>query len=100
MMKRILFTILFFYFLALLQASFFVHFSKFFPNLIFLAVISINLLESQKENFGVFAALTGGFFWDIYSGYFIGLFTLISLFTSLFIKLFIKNYFQFSFNRI
>lgn len=99
MIKRILFITLFFYFLTLFQASFFVHFSKFFPNLVFGTIVLINLLESRKENFGIFAALTGGFFWDIYSGYFIGIFTLISLLSSLFIKLFVKNYFQFSFNR-
>jgi rod shape-determining protein MreD len=96
MVKKILAFIIFFYVLALFQTSFLVHFKIFgqIPNLILLALIIINIFEKPKDYSGVFAAVIGGFFLDIFSEKSIGLSILILVALSLFIKLILKKYVQ------
>ena len=74
--------------------SFFIHFFKFIPNLVLIAIILLNFLEDPKDKFGILAAILGGFFLDIFSEKFFGFYVLIAILTSLFIKLFLKKYFQ------
>ncbi len=98
MFKNIVFLVIIFYFLALLQMSFLAHFKLFGINLNFLllGVILLNLLEKSEGRLGILAALTAGFFLDLSSfgdkAIFFGFYTLISLSLSLFIKFVIRNY--------
>jgi len=92
MLKKIILIIFGFYFLTLLQASFFIHFSNYVPNLVLIAVVLINLFEKQKSAFGIFSAFVGGFFLDVFFGPYIGYYILICFLTSLFIKLVFKRY--------
>jgi len=104
MVKNILILIIFFYILALLQTSFFIHFSVFLKswanwalNLIFISVILINLFEAGKSYFGYISSLIGGFFLDIFSNSFIeinffGFYIIILTLITLFIKLILKRY--------
>jgi rod shape-determining protein MreD len=98
MLKKFVFLILFFYFLILLQISFLSRFFIFLPNLVLVAIILINFFEEQKSNFGIFAALIGGFFLDIFSEQFFGYYFLISFSFAFFIKFVLKNYIQFELN--
>lgn len=85
---------MFFYFLALCQTSFLAHFSAFnvIPNLVLIAVILINILESPKNYTGVFIAFAGGFFLDIFSSGFIGFYVLILVAAAFLIKIILRNY--------
>ncbi|PIV12762.1 MAG: rod shape-determining protein MreD [Candidatus Nealsonbacteria bacterium CG03_land_8_20_14_0_80_36_12] len=94
-MKKILSFIILFYVLAILETTFFPHFKTFSSsiiNLILIVVVLINLFEKTQENSGVFAALIGGVFWDIFSERPFGFYTLILLAIALFIKLILKKY--------
>lgn len=97
MIKKLLIITVLFYFLALLQTSFLVHFDikGMVPNFILLSVILINLFESQREKTGIFAAFIGGFFLDIWSVNVFGMEILILLACAIFIKLIIKRYVRF-----
>lgn len=68
MKKAILFFILF-YFLAVLQASFFAHFSFWgiVPNMLIVFVVCISVFENPDSSSGLFAAIFAGFFLDIFS---------------------------------
>ena len=94
MIRRILILTLFFYLLALLQTSFLVHFRMlgFVPNIIFIAVILINLFEKPKKYSGLYAGFIGGLFLDIFSSAFIGFYMLILIAVSLFIKIILRKY--------
>ncbi len=97
MIKKTIFLLLFFYFLTLIQTSFLVHFYFFriAPNLVFIAVILINLFIPSNIWWGIIAAFWGGFFLDIFSlsntGFF-GVYTLISVCLALFIKFILKKH--------
>lgn len=95
-MKKILILVLFFYFLALFQASFLVHFKIWgmAPNLILILVIFINLFERPKNITGISSAVIGGFFLDIFSSKPIGFEVLILLGLAVFIKIILKRYVQ------
>lgn len=97
MIKKLVIIAVLFYFLALLQTSFLVHFNikGMVPNFILLSVILINLFEPQKEKTGIFAAFIGGFFLDIWSVHIFGTEILILLAIAIFIKFFIKKYVRF-----
>lgn len=88
MIKKILFLIVIFYILTLLQTSFLVHFdiAGLTPNLILILVCLLNFFEKPKEYWGIFGAITGGFFLNIFSNSFIGISIIILVFISLFIK--------------
>ncbi len=92
MVKKIIFAIVGFYLLTLLQSSFFVHFSNYVPNFVLIAVILINLLEEQKSYFGVISSLIAGFLLDVFFSSYIGYYVLISFLISIFIKLIFKRY--------
>lgn len=95
---KILILIIFFYFLTLLQTSFLVHFSIFglVPNFVLLLVILWNFSEKTKNLTGLFAALIGGFYLDVFSNRFFGFNILILLGIVIFIKLILKRYVRFS----
>ena len=66
------------YILTILQTSFVVHF---FPhglilNLVVLSIIVFSIFEKPDSHFGLFAALFGGFFLDMFSTKPIGFWTL------------------------
>ena len=96
MIKKILFLILFLYFVVLLESSFFVHFKIFdkIPSLILLIVFFWNIFEKPKDLTGIFFAFWGGFLWDIFSSHFIGFYTLMLLILAIFIKFVIRKYIQ------
>jgi rod shape-determining protein MreD len=93
-MRNVLFLILVFYVLVLLQTSFFVSFNIFgiVPNLVIIAVIFINFFEKPDKKFGIICGFFGGFFIDIFSGNFFGFYTIILLAVSLFLKYFLKRH--------
>lgn len=94
MLKKFFFIILLFYVLTLLQGSFFPYFgiNGYVLNFVLILTILINLFENSEEKFGIFSALIGGFFLDIFSGNFIGFHILILVGLSLFIKFILRNY--------
>jgi len=97
-MKKLLTSVLFFYFLTLFQTSFFPHFPMgCFLNFVLLTIILINLFEDSRENFGLFSAFFSGFFLDIFSKNFLGFWILILLATSFFLKYIFKKYVRFPF---
>ncbi len=97
-MKKTVISIIIFYFLALLETSFFVHFSVFasysfyFFNSIFILIIFWNLFEKKESFSGIYVALTGGFFLDVFSSQFIGFNISIALIMAISIKLILKKY--------
>lgn len=94
MIKKLLIFTLFFYFLVLLQTSFFVHFRIWgiVPNFVFIAVILLNLFEKPKDYAGLLIALVAGLFLDIFSQGMIGFYALILFSLSFFIKIILKRY--------
>ncbi|MFH1656202.1 MAG: hypothetical protein ABH956_00315 [Candidatus Nealsonbacteria bacterium] len=88
---KILLIILFIYFLAVLQTTFFVHFGDFF-NFILILVIIWNLIEESKKISGILIAGIGGFFLDIFSNGLIGFNILLLIAISIFIKLVFVKY--------
>jgi len=106
-MRNVLFLIVFFYILVLLQTSFFVYFPLFFGivlNWVSIAVILINLFEKQEGNLGIFSAIIAGFFLDIFSKGFpvfwgvnigiTGFYIIFLTALAIFIKIFLKGYFS------
>jgi rod shape-determining protein MreD len=100
-MRTVFFLIILFFFLTILETSFLVHFRifDFIPNLILIAIILINLFEKTENLRGVFSAILGGFFLEVFSsnfwGYnFFGFYILLFLLISIFIKLIFKRYFR------
>ena len=91
---KIILVLIIFYFLVLFQASFLTHFHIFetIPNLIFISAILINLLEPPRSYFGIFPALAGGFFLDIFSTSIIGKNVLILVGLAIFIKIILIKY--------
>ncbi len=93
-MKKILFLIIFFYVISLLETSFFIHFNffRFFPNIILIFQILITLFEDPNKNLAIFSAVSAGFFWDIFSENPIGFSILILLSISVFLKIVLRKY--------
>jgi len=84
------------YTLTILQTSFFVHF---FPhgvvlNLVVLSIIVFSFLEKPDSQFGLVAALFGGFFLDMFSTKPIGFWTLSLVAFVLLLHIVLKNYVQ------
>lgn len=94
MTKKIILLFFLFYLFAILQTSFLVHFAIFgrIINLIFVFVVIFSFLDKESENLGLFLALIGGLFLDIFSSNYIGFYVLILFSISLFIKLALKKY--------
>ncbi len=98
LIKKIIFSLLLYFFFILFQTSFLPNFSFLdHLNLILIGVIIWNLTESPKSNFGLFNALIGGFFLDIFSDKGFGFYIIILLLISFFIKFVVKKYVHFSF---
>ncbi len=105
-MKKIIFFIFFFYFLALIQTSFLAHLKilGIVPNLVLIVIILINIFTPYHQWQGIGLSLLGGFYLDVFSlsywgpNYicFFGFYTLISLLIALFIKFIFKRHVQFS----
>ncbi|MDP2967021.1 MAG: rod shape-determining protein MreD [bacterium] len=97
MVKKIIFFILIFYILTLIQTSFLVHFNilGITPNLVLIAVIFINIFNSSQWQ-KISSAIIGGFYLDIFSlnnvGGFFGFYTLILLGFSLLLKIILEKY--------
>jgi len=91
-MRWFLFLIIIFYFLALIQSSFLIHFSLsgITPNLILISVCLLSFFSTGAREVnkitGVFPAIAGGFFLDAFSGSFFGLSIAILLIISFFIR--------------
>jgi len=100
MFKKIIFSLIILYFLALIQTSFLVHFRimGIVPNLVLFLIVIWNFLEKREDYFGLINAFLGGLFLDIFSGRFIGFNILILLFLAIFLKLVFKKYVQISFH--
>jgi len=98
MVKKTIISVVIFFFLAVLQTSFFAHFSFWGTvlNLVIIAVLLVNLLEEKKNKLGLICAFSGGFFLDVLSlsnGIF-GFYVLVCLFIAFFIKFILKRYVQ------
>ena len=110
-MKKVLIIAILFYFLTLFQTNFLIHFSIWGKalNLVLILVIILNIFESSQtsnllrkkgervskwipKNSGIFGAIFGGFFLDIFSSGPIGFQILILLSISIFIRLILKRY--------
>ncbi|MDD3399960.1 MAG: hypothetical protein PHF07_02905 [Candidatus Pacebacteria bacterium] len=93
MFLRIILLIAAFYFLAIFQSAFLVHFGifGFIANLILLTVVLINLFI-RDSYFGLFSAVIGGFFWDVFSSQFLGFHVILLLLVAVFIQLILKKY--------
>lgn len=93
-MKRILILIFLFYIFVLFQTSFFVHFDSggIATNLILISVIFISFYGDAKNNLGIYGAIIGGFYLDVFSDLFFGFWVLILLVIALFIRFFVKKY--------
>ena len=97
MARRILILIGIFYFLALFEISFLIHFKILnkVPSLILILILLLNSLENPNRDSGLFVAFFGGLFWDIFSTRPIGFHILILITLAIFIKLFLKKYVRF-----
>ncbi len=93
-MARALLLVLFFYLLILLQTSFLVPFTihGIAPNFVIIAAVLINFFEKPEKKLGIIAGFFGGIFLDIFSGNFLGFYTVILLAASFFIKYILRSY--------
>lgn len=91
---KVLISVILFYFLALTQTSFLVHFTVWgiVPNLVLGLVILWNIFENSRDNFGLYNAVIGGFFLDVFSNRFIGFNILILVILAILIKIFFRRY--------
>jgi hypothetical protein len=82
------------YFLALLQTSFFFSFGVFgiLCNFVLFGVILLNLFEKTEGKAGIFGAIIGGFFLDMFSENFMGFYVIVALAVSLFLKYVLRKY--------
>jgi rod shape-determining protein MreD len=83
-----------FFFLTIIQNSFLNVFTDF--NFIILLVLLINILDDPKSYFGLWSAFFAGFFLDMTSTQYFGLWMLILVFSSLIIKWILNNFFKIS----
>lgn len=94
MIKRGFILTIILYFLVLLETSFFVHFEIFrwIPNSVLVFLILYNILESSKKYLGLYLAVAGGLFMDIFSVKVIGFHVFLFLIISLSLKFIFKRY--------
>jgi len=93
-MKKFLIFSLFFFFLTLLQTSFFIHFPVFgfYLNFIIIGQVLITLFEDPKENRAIYLSFISGFLWDVFSEKPIGFGILILFLISWILKIFLRKY--------
>jgi len=93
MVKRLLFLVLIFYALVLLQTGFFIPFGEI--NLILLLTIFLNIFEKSEGTIGLSSSIIAGFFLDTFSNKPFGFYLFFLVALSLLIKLILKRYIQF-----
>lgn len=88
-MKKIIFFALFFYFLALVQTSFLVHFDIVgtIPNLILIFLVLALFFEKSSDKSGYWVAALAGFYLDVFSGLQLG----VSIFVLILLTYFVKR---------
>ncbi len=93
---KLLILFLIIYFLTILQTSFFVHFgfSGILPNITIVLAILWNIFERDKKIFssGLFISAFAGFFLDIYSEGYLGVYTILLTASSVIIKKIVRKY--------
>jgi len=94
-MIKIIFSLILFYFLAIIQTSFLVHYqiNGGSLNLVLISIILFNFFEKKESRLGLIIAGAGGLYLDIFSPYFPGLFALLGIGTALLIRV-IKPFFE------
>ena len=94
-MAKVVFSLIFFYFLALIQASFLVHYgiNGGTLNLVLVSIILFNFFEKSESKSGFLIGGVGGFYLDIFSPYFPGLFTLLGIAAAFLIRI-LKPFFD------
>ncbi len=92
-MKKILIFVLFFFFLALIQTSFLIHFDIYGVslNLVLISVILVNFFEKPWQKTGLVIAAIGGFYLDLFSNFQIGVSLLVLVVLALLIKRILKT---------
>jgi len=93
---KFLISIIVLYFLTLLQTSFLVHFTIFgvVPNLVLFLIIIWNIFEKADNKLGLYQAIIGGFFLDIFSNRIIGFNILFLFLLAFLLKTIFKKYVQ------
>ena len=88
-MTKVILLVLIFYILAMIQASFLVHFQIFgmVLNVSLLLVVLINIFENPHKYLGLWASLISGFFLDIFSTRPFGFWILIFFLAAIFVKI-------------
>ncbi len=94
-MFKIIFSLIFFYFLALFQTSFLVHYEVGggLLNLVLVSVILFSFFEKKESKSCLFIGAIAGFYLDIFSPLFPGLFTLLGIGIAFLVKL-LKPFFE------
>jgi hypothetical protein len=94
-MIKIIFSLILFYFLAIIQTSFLVHYQirGGLLNLVLISIILFNFFEEKENKSGLIIAGAGGLYLDIFSPYFPGLFTLLGIAIALLIRA-LKPFFE------
>ena len=93
-MTKVILLVLIFYILAMIQASFLVHFQIFgmVLNVSLLLVVLINIFENPQKYLGLWSALISGFFLDIFSTRLFGFWILIFFLAAIFVKLIFRKH--------
>lgn len=94
-MLKIIFSLIFFYLLAIIQTSFLVHYGirGGLLNIVLISIILFNFFEKKESKLGFIVGAAGGFYLDIFSPYFPGLFTLVGMAASILIRT-LKPFFE------
>jgi hypothetical protein len=94
-MVKTIFSLIFFYFLAIIQTSFLVHYEIMgrMLNLVLISIILVNFFEKKESKLGVIVGAAGGFYLDIFSPYFPGLFSVLGIAVALLIRM-LKPFFE------
>jgi len=86
--RKLVVSLIFLYFLSLLQYSFFPLFSinGVIPNLVLILVCLWNFFEKTDDNFGILLGIEAGFFLDVFSSNFFGTSIVLLLIISIIFK--------------
>ncbi|MBU1046078.1 hypothetical protein KJ616_03110 [Patescibacteria group bacterium] len=85
---KIIVSFIVFYFLAVFQAGYLIHFkiAGGIWNPLLVAIIFLNFFEKKEDKSGLVAGGLAGFYLDLFSSYFLGFFTLIGILVAFAIK--------------
>ncbi|MEA3453097.1 MAG: hypothetical protein U9Q96_02045 [Patescibacteria group bacterium] len=94
-MINIIFSLILFYFLALVQTSFLVHYEirGSLLNIVFLLIILFNFFDENENKLGLVVGITGGFYLDVFCSSYPGLFTLLGIAIALLVRM-LKPFFE------